>query len=272
MLETGPVVGAVANKRYFMTLAYNGAPFHGWQSQPNAISVQSTLESAMSLILRREMKITGAGRTDAGVNARKMVAHFDLPVEVPSELVANLHQAINAIVGPDIVVYDICEVHKDAHARFDAVQRTYHYYTHSRRSPFLNKFSWLEPTNLDFDKMNEAAEILLQTSDFTSFSKLHTDVKTNLCNLTYARWENTSIEGSQSHVFVISADRFLRNMVRAVVGTLVDVGRGKLSLDGFVEVIAAKNRCVAGASMPPHPLFLWDIQYPFEYQSRCDIL
>ncbi len=250
-------------KRYFMTLAYCGAAFHGWQSQPNAVSVQSTLESALSLVLRQDVRITGAGRTDTGVNARRMVAHFDLPCVTSDEVISNLPRAVNAIVGPDIVVESIVEVHPTAHARFDATERTYHYYTHSLRSPFLNRFSWLEPPKLDFDKMNQAASILLDTSDFTSFAKLHTDVKTNICKVTCAQWQNASVEGEKAHVFVITADRFLRNMVRAVVGTLVDVGRGKLSLAGFAEIIEAKNRCAAGTSMPPHPLFLWDVRYPY---------
>lgn len=257
-----------AYRRYFMTLAYCGAPFHGWQSQPNAVSVQSTLESAMSLALRREVRITGAGRTDTGVNARRMVAHFDVPDSVSRDKIAGLPRSVNAIVAPDIVVESVCEVACDAHARFDATQRTYHYYTHSQRSPFLNRFSWLEPAGLNFDRMNEAAEILLDVTDFTSFAKLHTDVKTNICHLTHARWENASIEGENAHVFVISADRFLRNMVRAVVGTLVDVGRGKLSLDGFKSVISARDRCAAGTSMPPHPLFLWNVEYPYPIVAR----
>lgn len=259
---------ATGYRRYFMTLAYCGAPFHGWQSQPNAVSVQSTLESAMSLVLRMPVKITGAGRTDTGVNARRMVAHFDVPDTTDPRKIEALPRAVNAIVAPDIVVESVCEVDSNAHARFDATLRTYHYYTHSARSPFLNRFSWLEPAGLDFDKMNEAAGILLDTTDFTSFAKLHTDAKTNICHLTYARWENISIEGAEAHVFVISADRFLRNMVRAVVGTLVDVGRGKLSLDGFSEVIAAHDRCAAGTSMPPHPLFLWDVEYPYPIVAR----
>lgn len=257
-----------AYRRYFMTLAYCGAPFHGWQSQPNAVSVQSTLESAMSLVLRRDVKITGAGRTDTGVNARRMVAHFDVPDCVSHDMIIRLPRAVNAIVAPDIVVESVCEVAGNAHARFDATQRTYHYYTHSKRSPFLNSFSWLEPAGLDFDSMNEAAEILLDVTDFTSFAKLHSDVKTNICHLTYARWEKASLEGENAHVFVISADRFLRNMVRAVVGTLVDVGRGKLSLNGFREVISAHDRCAAGTSMPPHPLFLWNVEYPYPIVVR----
>lgn len=255
--------GMVEFKRYFMTLSYCGAPFHGWQSQPNAVSVQSTIESAMNLVLRQPVSITGAGRTDTGVNARQMVAHFDLSVSVSGDTISRLPKALNAIIGPDIVIESVREVHAGAHARFDAIERTYHYYTVSRRSPFLNRFCWQEPTGLDFDLMNRAAELLLDTTDFTSFAKLHSDAKTNICHLTRAQWMPAMIEGEQVHVFVISADRFLRNMVRAVVGTLVDVGRHKLSLNDFASVIAARDRCAAGTSMPPHPLFLWKVRYPY---------
>lgn len=239
-----------------MRLAYRGASFHGWQSQPNAVSVQSTLEAALSTVMRREIKITGAGRTDTGVNARTMIAHFDVeePIAEPQRLV----RALNSIVCADIAVYDIQRVRSDAHARFDAVSRTYHYYTHTGKSPFCYPLSWQAPAGLDFKAMNEAGRMLLEVSDFTSFAKLHSDAKTNICRVTRAEWMSTT----DGHVFVISADRFLRNMVRAVVGTLVDVGRGKMSLDEFMRVIEARDRCAAGTSMPPHPLFLWDVTYP----------
>lgn len=242
--------------RYFMRLAYRGASFHGWQSQPNAVSVQSTLEEALSKVMRRQMKIVGAGRTDTGVNARTMIAHFDTNEAITDP--AKIVRALNSIVGADIAVYDIRRVRDDAHARFDATSRTYHYYTHSGKSPFCYPLSWQEPTGLDFEAMNEAGRMLTEVSDFTSFAKLHSDAKTNICKVTCARWESTA----EGHVFVITADRFLRNMVRAVVGTLVDVGRGKLSLDDFKRVIEARDRCAAGTSMPPHPLFLWDVTYP----------
>ncbi|MDE7396918.1 MAG: tRNA pseudouridine(38-40) synthase TruA [Muribaculum sp.] len=248
-------------RRYFMRLAYNGAPFHGWQVQPNAVSVQSTLEAALSTLLRCETPIVGAGRTDAGVNAAGMVAHFDAADDIDVE---RLPRAINSIVGPDIAVERVWPVHQEAHARFDAVERTYHYYTHRGRNPFVSQFSWQEPPVLDFDAMNEAARLLLTTDDFTSFAKLHTDVKTNLCRVTRAEWLPMSTDlNPYGHVFVISADRFLRNMVRAVVGTLVDVGRGKLSISGFSDIIDRRDRCAAGTSMPAHALFLWDVKYPY---------
>ncbi len=248
--------------RYFMRLSYNGANFHGWQSQPNAVSVQSTIEGALAKVFRNPVKITGAGRTDAGVNARIMVAHLDLSDDCKIDC-DRLVAGLNALCGNDIAIEGLWRVHDGAHARFDAVSRTYHYYTHIGKSPFLSPFSWQEPQQpLDFDKMNECGRLLTEVSDFTSFAKLHTDVKTNICKVTEARWEELE---NDRHRFIISADRFLRNMVRAVVGTLVDVGRGKMDVDEFLSVIAAKNRCAAGTSMPPNPLFLWDISYPYDY-------
>ena len=244
--------------RYFMKLAYRGANFHGWQSQPNAVSVQSTIEDALTTIMRTPIKITGAGRTDTGVNARMMIAHFDVEQPLPSP--DGLVKALNSLVGKDIAIYSISPVHDDAHARFDATSRTYHYYIHTEKSPFLYPLSWQAPANLNFELMNKTAEILLGIDDFTSFAKLHTDVKTNICNVTYAKWEQID---NNRWVFVITADRFLRNMVRAVVGTLVDVGRGKITIQQFADIISAKDRCAAGTSMPAQALFLWDVTYPY---------
>ena len=244
--------------RYFMKLAYRGANFHGWQSQPNAVSVQSTIEDALTTIMRTPIKITGAGRTDTGVNARMMIAHFDVEQPLPSP--DGLVKALNSLVGKDIAIYSISPVHDDAHARFDATSRTYHYYVHTDKSPFLYPLSWQAPVNLNFELMNKAAEILLGIDDFTSFAKLHTDVKTNICKVTYAKWEQIS---ENQWMFVITADRFLRNMVRAVVGTLVDVGRGKITIQQFADIISAKDRCAAGTSMPAQALFLWDVTYPY---------
>lgn len=244
-----------------MTLAYNGANFHGWQIQPNASSVQQTLEDALSTVLRQPIKIVGAGRTDTGVNARKMVAHFDISSTIPNP--KKLIKALNTIVGKDIAVYAISKVDDDAHARFDAISRTYRYYTISHKSPFFNNLAWQEPQiELDFEEMNRAARHLLTVDDFTSFSKLHTDVKTNICHVTDAHWEPI---GTQGHVFIITANRFLRNMVRAIVGTLIDVGRGKISHEDFKQIVETKNRCAAGTSMPAHGLYLWEIEYPFKF-------
>lgn len=253
-------------QRYFIELSYLGAPFHGWQTQPNASSVQQTIEEGLTTLLRTPIAITGAGRTDAGVNATKMLAHTDLPSPLPIDL-PRLVRSLNSILGPAIAIHRIIPVHPEAHARFDATSRTYHYYAHTRKNPFSGGLSWQAPPTLDFDAMNRAAEILLHTTDFTSFSKLHTDVKTNNCRVTYARWERVApgeaMPGAAEWRFVITADRFLRNMVRAVVGTLVEVGRGKLTPQGFADIIERKNRCAAGTSMPPGPLFLHDITYPY---------
>lgn len=246
-------------------MAYLGAPFHGWQTQPDAISVQETVERALSTLFRQKIPVTGAGRTDAGVNASMMIAHADLPERIVDD--RRLVRALNSILGRDIAVRWVRAVHSDAHARFDAVSRTYHYYAHTGRNPFVGKLSWLAPPTLDFERMNEAAAELLRTEDFTSFSKLHTDVKTNICHVTRAEWfragEGVCFPGNPEWVFEITADRFLRNMVRAVVGTLVDVGRGKLSVDGFREVIMRRDRCAAGTSMPGEALFLHRIVYPY---------
>ena len=243
-------------QRYFIYLSFNGAQYHGWQIQPNGITVQEVLEKALATLLRRETPVTGAGRTDAGVNARLMVAHFDapMPLDNPTETADKL----NRILPPDIAVFEIRPVIAEAHSRFDALSRTYKYYIIDHKSPFIESFACRYRGNLDFDKMNTAAEQLYRYTDFTSFSKLHTDVKTNNCRVTFARWEP---EGERQ-VFTITADRFLRNMVRAIVGTLLDVGRGKLSVEDFCRIIEQKNRCAAGTSVPGKALFLHDIVYP----------
>lgn len=243
--------------RYFLKLSYNGAPFHGWQVQPNAVSVQSTIEEALSTVLRENISIVGAGRTDTGVNARQMYAHFDYDKEIPD--FGKLINSLNRLVGKDIAIYDIIKVADDAHARFDATARTYKYFVTHQKSPFLYPLSWHCPQRLDYEKMNEACEVLKRHIDFTSFSKLHTDVKTNNCRIDYAHWQK---EGEMM-VFTITADRFLRNMVRAVVGTLVEVGRGKISIDEFEQIILRKDRCSAGTSMPPQALFLWKVDYDY---------
>lgn len=248
--------------RYFLKLAYDGADFHGWQYQPNAISVQQTIEEALATMMRRPVPIVGAGRTDTGVNARVMYAHFDLDTPI-----ADIRRAIislNRLCGASIAIQDIIPVHDDAHARFDATEREYRYFVTFEKSPFLRASSWHTPTHLDTEAMNEAAKILLSTSDFTSFAKLHTDVKTNICDVREARWDVWHNDfGVPGIVFTIRADRFLRNMVRAVVGTLVDVGRGKISIEQFRKIIDCKDRCSAGTSMPPQALFLWNVKYDF---------
>lgn len=247
--------------RRFIELSYLGAPFHGWQSQPNAMSVQQTIEEALSTILRSPIQIVGAGRTDTGVNARRMYAHFDSDAIIPDT--ERFLTGLNRLCGKDIAIHKIFKVPDDAHARFDAMSRSYKYFVSFGKSPFSYPLSWYSPSELDMVKMNEAAEVLLITRDFTSFAKLHSDAKTNICRVSEARWEEyTDSYGTPGMVFTITADRFLRNMVRAVVGTLVDVGRGKISKDDFEEIIHKQDRCSAGTSMPGEALFLWDITYP----------
>ena len=243
--------------RYFIRLGYRGAPFHGWQIQPNAVSVQEEVERALSTVLRVPVSIVGAGRTDTGVNARTMYAHFDYDGILPEK--GKLLVSLNRLVGRDIALYDIIPVADDAHARFDAVERTYKYFVTFEKNPFFYQLSWHCPNGLDIERMNEAARLLLETEDFTSFAKLHSDAKTNICHVTRAEW---TIKGEMA-VFTISADRFLRNMVRAVVGTLVDVGRGKMTVDDFKHIIQKKDRCAAGQSMPGEALFLWDVRYDY---------
>jgi len=242
--------------RYFIYLSYNGANYCGWQNQPNGISVQQKIEEALSVLLRKSVTITGAGRTDAGVHARFMVAHFDWRGD-PVDLTF-LTEKINYLLPKDIAIRKILPVLPEAHARFDAISRTYKYYVCTEKDPFKYPFYYRIHSLPDFEKMNEAAAILFEYTDFTSFSKLHTDVKTNNCKIFHAGW--TAEE--TGWVFTIQADRFLRNMVRAIVGTLLEVGRGKLSLDGFRQVIESKDRGKAGASVPGNALFLVDIEYP----------
>lgn len=250
--------------RYFIDISYRGEPFHGWQIQPGVVTVQSVVEDALSRLARRAVSVVGAGRTDAGVNARRMVAHVDLADDFAFD--AGCLRSLNAMVGRDIAVNRVWRVRDDAHARFDAVERTYRYFVHTSKDPFAS-LSWQAPATLDFDAMNRAASLMLGRRDFTSFSKLHTDVKTNICELRSAAWHCI---GADKWYFEISADRFLRNMVRAVVGTLVEVGRHKMPPDGVLAVLAAADRCAAGTSMPAAPLFLWDIEYPDSIGYKTD--
>ncbi len=246
-------------QRYFIYLAYEGTNYHGWQVQPNGVSVQECLQKALSTLLRVETEVVGAGRTDAGVHAKLMVAHFDSEKEDLN--LALLTDKLNRLLPPDISVYRVCKVHPEAHARFDALSRTYKYYITSVKSPFNRHLKWRMHGSLNYELMNEAANILFEYTDFTSFSKLHTDVKTNNCKIMQAEWIP---EDETTWVFTVKADRFLRNMVRAIVGTLVEVGRGKMSIEEFRKVIEQKDRCKAGASVPGHALFLVDIEYPAE--------
>ena len=242
--------------RYFIYLEYDGSAYSGWQIQPHSPSVQQTLEEALALFLRQNVSVTGAGRTDAGVHASEMVAHFDL--DEPQDC-GWMRGKLNGILPQDIAVHSIVPVKADAHARFDATVRTYKYYVTLNKSAFNRNYSWFLPNEPDFEMMNRAAEILMKTVDFTSFSKLHTDTRTNDCHVTEAGWEMLP---DGRWVFTITADRFLRNMVRAIVGTLMEVGRGRLTIDGFQRIIDSKDRCSAGDSAPAQGLFLYKIVYP----------
>lgn len=241
--------------RYFIHLAYDGTRYHGWQIQPNGISVEGEIELRLSTLLRQPIDIVGAGRTDAGVHARHMVAHFDFEDGCDTK---QLCYRLNRMMPPDICIYKIEKVADDLHARFSATSRTYHYYMSTKRNPFNRQYTWLCHYDLDFELMNQAAEILLEYKDFASFCKSHTDVKTTLCNIIEAKWIKDD-EGC--YHFRIKANRFLRNMVRAVVGTLVEVGRHRLTLDDFRNVIEGKKRTMAGESMPANALFLEKIEY-----------
>ncbi len=244
--------------RYFIYLSYDGANYHGWQIQPNGISVQETLQKCLSTLLRKDIDVVGAGRTDSGVHAKLMVAHFDFSGDFDC---LQLVYKLNKILPNDISVSRILPVSEKLHARFSATSRTYHYYIHLHKLPFLRFYSWQVYGSIDFLKMNEAAKVLMEYSDFTSFSKLNTDTKTNDCTITNAFWEELE---SGCWRFTITANRFLRNMVRAIVGTLIEVGRGKMTIEQFRQVIEQKNRCLAGESVPGHALFLVDIQYSDE--------
>jgi len=243
-------------KRYFLYFSYKGTAYHGWQMQPNGISVQEVLTKALSTILRIELELIGAGRTDAGVHAKLMVAHFDLETKLPTNF--DLAAKLNSFLPNDIAVFKIVEVQPDAHARFDATARRYEYHVITAKDTFRNELATRLNHQLNFEAMNEAAQTLKEYRDFTSFSKLHTDAMTNNCNISHVGWTKQGDEW----VFTIQADRFLRNMVRAIVGTLLEVGRGKMTIDGFRKVIESENRCKAGTSVPAHGLYLVDIKYP----------
>ena len=241
--------------RYFVTLSYDGTRYHGWQIQPNGDSIQERLQGALSTLLRAEISVTGAGRTDAGVHARMMVAHFDYEEALDGQ---QLCYKLNRLLPYDIAVQKVEQVADDLHARFSATSRTYYYYVHTVKDPFSRAYSCELHYPLDFKLMNEAAGMLLKYEDFGSFCKSGADVKTTLCQVTAAEWHQTS---PSTWYFEITANRFLRNMVRAVVGTLVDVGRGRLTLEEFQKVIEGKQRSDAGESMPGNALFLEKIEY-----------
>lgn len=243
--------------RYFIHFSYNGAAYCGWQMQPNGISVQKVLTNAINTVLQCNMELTAAGRTDAGVHARMMVVHFDLEQKLKNENA--LTDKLNSFLPKDISIEKIIEVKPDAHARFDAVSRRYEYHISLRKDVFSLNLSMRIFHPLDFEQMNKAAKTLFEYTDFTSFSKLHTDVKTNNCRIIQAQWKQ---KDEYHWIFTIEADRFLRNMVRAIVGTLLEVGKGKISIEEFKNIIEQKDRCKAGSSVPAHGLFLVRVKYP----------
>lgn len=243
-------------KRYFLKLSYLGKNYHGWQIQPNAISVQGEIQKAMSTLFRQPIEILGAGRTDTGVHATEMYAHFDVDAEqdLPGELVYRL----NKILPEDIAIQALIPVNSDAHARFSATKRAYRYEISRVKDPFTSDVSWYYPRSLDFESMNKAAAMLPDFKDFACFAKSKGGHFTSLCDLEYAYWEQVG----DRWIFHIRANRFLRNMVRAIVGTLIEVGEGKISPDDIPQIIASGNRSSAGSSVPAHGLHLVEVTYP----------
>jgi len=242
--------------RYFLEFAYKGTNYHGWQYQPNAITVQETLTKALSIILKTEIELVGAGRTDSGVHAKQMFAHFDCNVEID---IPYLSHKLNSFLPKDIAILNIHKVHDEAHARFDATKRTYEYHIHTQKNAFESDDSWYNLNNLNIEIMNDACKILFNYIDFECFSKVHTDVNTFNCKIFEANWKQID----NRLVFTISADRFLRNMVRAIVGTMINIGLEKVSLDDFIQIIESKDRNKAGFSVPAHGLYLTKVEYPF---------
>lgn len=247
--------------RYFIQLSYNGAAYHGWQVQENASSVQTELNKALSTYLRDATETIGAGRTDTGVHAKFYIAHFDSANEALEDNTPHHLYKLNCLLPQDISIFGLKKMHDSAHARFDATSRTYKYYICQTKNPFLNEFAYPLYVPLNVEIMNKAASLLFEYTDFTSFSKLHTDVKTNNCKVTFAHWTK---EADDTLVFTITADRFLRNMVRAIVGSLLDVGKGKSSINEFRKIVEQKDRGKAGISVPAKGLFLTDISYPYD--------
>ncbi len=242
--------------RYFLQLSFNGKKFHGWQIQENAHTVQAEINGALKTLLGKETETTGCGRTDTGVHASKFFLHFDAD-EITREKDFVYH--LNCLLPFEIAIGKIIKVGEKAHARFDAISRTYQYFIHQAKNPFLNDFSFFLPDKVDLKKMNVAAATLMNHSDFSCFSKSNTQVKTNICKITSAFWS----EKTDQLVFEITADRFLRNMVRAIVGTLLEIGEGHISPDDFTAIIENQKRSGAGVSVPGHGLFLNDVTFSY---------
>ncbi|WP_445454464.1 tRNA pseudouridine(38-40) synthase TruA [Flavobacterium sp. 25HG05S-40] len=240
--------------RYFIELAYKGTKYHGWQCQPDADSVQETLNKALTMLLKTPIDIVGAGRTDTGVHAKQMYAHFDFENDIDAPQMVH---KLNAFLPKDIVIFDILKVSNEAHARFDATKRTYEYHIHTMKDAFENEGSYQFGQPLNLNLMNQACEILFQHTDFECFSKTNTDVRTFNCVIYEAYWKQIGTK----IVFTITADRFLRNMVRAIVGTMINIGTGKINLADFEKILESKDRSKAGFSVPAHGLYLTKIEY-----------
>jgi tRNA pseudouridine38-40 synthase len=249
--------------RFFIHLAYDGTAYHGWQMQPNGITVQQVLNDALSTILRQPLMAHGAGRTDTGVHARQFFAHFDIERSFSAKECQQLIFSLNGILPKDICVYEVFQVEPDIHARFSAISRTYEYIICRQKDPFFVNRAWFNTQQLDIDVMNKGASILMEYNDFACFSKSNTQVKTTNCQITHAAWE------SKDHLlkFTITADRFLRNMVRAIVGTLTELGCGKIAIDDLRIIIESGNRRKAGFSAPAEGLFLTQILYPYGFRK-----
>jgi tRNA pseudouridine38-40 synthase len=254
--------GFVHMNRYFIELSFKGTHYHGWQSQQNAVSVQSVVESALQMVTREKIKTTGAGRTDAGVHARVFYAHFDSNYNFMQDVTHTLYK-LNALLPPDILILKMFQVRSEAHARYSAVSRVYEYTITCRKDPFDLDFSWHYPVLLNIKRMNQASKLLISVNDFTSFSKLHSNTKNNICHVKNAIWRKKG----DKLLFQIEADRFLRDMVRAIVGTLVDVGRGKISIFDFTRIIEGRNRKLASGSVPAKGLSIKMITYPSDIIS-----
>ncbi len=241
--------------RYIIQLAYKGTRYHGWQKQHNALTVQSVLDEKLSLLIGENIETLGCGRTDKGVHATNFYAHFDTTKLIDGD---HIVYKLNHLLPDDIVVFAVQQVDETFNARFDATSRTYEYWITRQQNPFLTEQAWYQYGNLNIEKMNEAAAKLIGKKDFESFSKVHTQVNNFICDVMYAKWEFAN----DKLIFTIQANRFLRNMVRAIVGTLMEVGKGKLTLQDVQDILDSKNRCEAGQSVPAHGLFLTKIVYP----------
>lgn len=261
--------------RYFLCISYNGKGFSGWQIQNNANTIEAEIEKALSMLLGSPIDVTGAGRTDTGVNAKNFYAHFDSDLEITPSNSGKLVYKLNAILPSGISINSIIPVHPQAHARFDATSRTYKYYIHCSKDPFCETYSYFCKFDLDIEAMNRGAELLLGKRDFSCFEKLNGGNATSVCDVTYAKWEEykpvvAGDDGTKYIVFTITANRFLRNMVRAIVGSLMEIGRGRRAPEWILELLEEKNRCAAGQSVPGHALFLVNVEYPYLENNKID--